>query len=849
MEKHNFIRRGRKAVTLVELLVAMALMVLIFTAIVPQFRAIRNSMASNEASATIIQNGRVLEEHINRNLSTAKQIVSVSASGTNLGFIIFKDVSDVQKRYMVSGGYVVFGTVGSEEQLAGPVSKFQVSSYFIDPSTTLTTDANLIRLVKVDTDFTNSNPLGSTKSFTAYAYVQSNQNTGFVGWWKLDETSGTAAADSSGSGNNGTLVNMTSPSCWVTGQIGNALVFDGLDDYVNLGTNSSLNFGSSKPFTIAAWVKTTEDYGLIVSFRSSTDGGPVIDLSVGYEGATADPGKAMILVRQDGGSGGYAHVKSGTSVKDGQWHHVAAVRGSGSTIELFLDGVSQGTSSGSESGGAITTNLRAIGSERRWVSDSYGTSDQRYLVGTIDDVRIYNRALTAAEIAQLATILKYQAFTEKKVSSDSNTAIVIQKPSGTVQGNLLIAAVATDGSTTFSLPSGWTEINQGNSGSQVTLGVWYKIAGSSEPANYTFTWSGGNEQAYGWIMQFTGNDTNPATVINNVSTPGQSSGTATPSSPAVNTTVDNCIILRLGAFDDSDITVDDPGLHSPINHTAITMEESGGGPAGLVGYWDMDETSGATAMDSSDNGNDGTLYNMSSPSCWGIGQIGNTLRFDGSNDYVSLPIGSVINSLTNCTIASWVNWDGGGSWQRIWDFGTGETVNMFLTPRNGSTGTLRFAITTNGSSNEQQITKSGSSPLSTGWHHIAVTIDTSNHTHKMYLDGALAAQNTSGTLTPHSLGTTNHNYLGRSNYSADPYLDGRLDDVRIYNRVLSTTEVTALYQWSGDNGIVSGGAGYVKQSAAGSSGTSNFSLTTPNEARMITIAIAPANSTDDQIKP
>jgi hypothetical protein len=108
----------------------------------------------------------------------------------------------------------------------------------------------------------------------------------------------------------------------------------------------------------------------------------------------------MVLVRQDGGGGGYAQVIGGP-VKGGTWHHVAVVRGSGSTIELFLDGAPQGTASGAESGGAITTNLRAIGSERRWVSDGYGTSDQRYLAGTIDDVRVYNRALSAWEIAAL----------------------------------------------------------------------------------------------------------------------------------------------------------------------------------------------------------------------------------------------------------------------------------------------------------------------------------------------------------------------------------------------------------------------------------------------------------------
>ena len=229
--------------------------------------------------------------------------------------------------------------------------------------------------------------------------METSGSSGSVGCWKLDETTGLTAADSSRSGHDGALINMAGNE-WTIGQINGALAFDGTDDYVNLGTDSSLNFGSSGPFTVAAWVKTTENYGMIVSFRSSTDGGPVIDLAVGYEGGADDPGKAMILVREDGGGGGYAQVKGG-SVKDGLWHHVVGVRGSGSTIELFLDGVSQGTASGTQSGGAITTNLRAIGSERRWVSDGFGTSDQRYLAGTIDDVHIYNRALSTAEIAAL----------------------------------------------------------------------------------------------------------------------------------------------------------------------------------------------------------------------------------------------------------------------------------------------------------------------------------------------------------------------------------------------------------------------------------------------------------------
>ena len=143
-------------------------------------------------------------------------------------------------------------------------------------------------------------------------------------------------------------------------------------------------------------------------------------------------------------------------------------------------------------------------------------------------------------------------------------------------GDLLIAAVTTDGSTTISTPSGWTPINQGSDdGGQVTLGAWYKVAVASEPAPI-FNWTG-VRQAYGWIMRFSGQAaSNPI----NTSNSGQSFGTATPSSPPVTTTVKNCLILRLGAFDDNSITINNPTLLS--GHTTITADASGGVAGGIV---------------------------------------------------------------------------------------------------------------------------------------------------------------------------------------------------------------------------------------------------------------------------
>lgn len=142
-----------------------------------------------------------------------------------------------------------------------------------------------------------------------------------------------------------------------------------------------------------------------------------------------------------------------------------------------------------------------------------------------------------------------------------------------IEGDLLIAAVATDGDTSSSLapPVGenWNEIDVNDYSNAVTLGVWWKLAEDPESTSHEFTWSGG-QQAYGWMMHFTGH--NADSPINCYSAGGATS--STPTSPGVTTTVNNCLILRLGAFDNDNITEGDTGL---AGHTTITMTDSGGG--------------------------------------------------------------------------------------------------------------------------------------------------------------------------------------------------------------------------------------------------------------------------------
>jgi hypothetical protein len=203
----------------------------------------------------------------------------------------------------------------------------------------------------------------------------------------------------------------------------------------------------------------------------------------------------------------------------------------------------------------------------------------------------------------------------------------------------------------------------------------------------------------------------------------------------------------------------------------------------LVHRYSFNETNGASIADSVGGPVwAGTLLN-------GGALAGGQLALSGSLQYASLPTG-VVSGLSNITVMAWVNLSSVTYWSRLFDFGNDTTSYLYLTPCNGFDSTARFAISASGAGGEQKINGNRAVDIE-AWHQVAVTLNSGVGV--LYVDGVAVGTNSNLTLIPSSLGSTTHNYLGRSQSGTDPYLNGALDEFRIYNVGLSAAEVAATY--------------------------------------------------------
>jgi hypothetical protein len=202
---------------------------------------------------------------------------------------------------------------------------------------------------------------------------------GLVGYWNFDEGSGATSTDGSDYGNDGTLIN---GPAWTAGAPapgggtqGTALDFDGVDDYVDVGTDSSLD--NPTQFTVEKWIKPNTGYGELYPRIIQATGQFAFCISTGgflryhiYPTVGGDPDVASTII-----------------IPVGEWTHVAATWDN-EQLKLYINGEFNNSLTQAGPLNAFTGPL-AIG----------GTTDQlRQFNGLIDEVRIYNRALSAEEV-------------------------------------------------------------------------------------------------------------------------------------------------------------------------------------------------------------------------------------------------------------------------------------------------------------------------------------------------------------------------------------------------------------------------------------------------------------------
>lgn len=217
----------------------------------------------------------------------------------------------------------------------------------------------------------------------AGARLKPEYRNGLVGHWKMNTNAGVLCPDLSDSNppNHGILTNMANPPTATSGWGGQALRLDGTDDDILLDSATQLAFSGNVDFTISGWMKT------------STAAYPTNDSALAGKWATTGymvyfPSNGTIRLYSDG----YRYTPTATYPNDGKWHFVVGTK-KGSSGQIYVDGVPSGMTNVSFS--ATITNKPTT----KFEIGSYGNNNGSNFNGFIDDVRVYNRALSNDEIA------------------------------------------------------------------------------------------------------------------------------------------------------------------------------------------------------------------------------------------------------------------------------------------------------------------------------------------------------------------------------------------------------------------------------------------------------------------
>ena len=484
----------------------------------------------------------------------------------------------------------------------------------------------------------------------------------------------------------------------------NALDFDGVDDYVNIGNNLNL----TSAISIEAWVKTD---GLgsrqtILDKGYSSSGEPYYQ----YHVEVRSGGEVYFALSLNGTR---KTTQTSTTLTAGQWHHIACVY-NGSTIKIYIDGIEKSSTNATGSISTYSTSL--------YIGAYSGPGDIGSFDGLIDEVRIWSDERTASEISA-----------NKSIELNGNESNLVgyyklnETDTNTVASNSASATGdSCDGTLTNMTGTEWTTSTAFPDSTAPTI--------SSVTANW------------GDFLTEVEDDVNgTVTVVSSGAEDGQT----------VTLTLNSVNYTASVSSNSASITVTAAGLQALSNNTDYTLTTNVSDLAG----------------NSADTFTTTTFRALNNPS------TNNALAFDGTNDYVTTDINLPTGDFT---YSAWVKFNTVSRKESIFSVG-GDNELIIIKNTDG-----KLAVWIGGS---EQIVES--SATDTDWHHIALTRSGVNAT--LYRDGVSIGSSTS--VGSGSLSFDNCDLLIASdsdngcNGSLDDYLDGQIDELRIWDDVRTVSEI------------------------------------------------------------
>ena len=677
-------------------------------------------------------------------------------------------------------------------------------------------------------------------------------NQGLIAYYKFDEGSGLTTIDSTGYGNNGTLIGNPTWTASVAP--------------TNFTNTNCLNFNGSSSYVSIPKIPLTEKISISAWFKTSVTTG---NRTIFGARATASSGDEIVL--WTGGSGVQLwfimhdltqYVTGGGSFTPNAWNHVVGTS-NGSVISVYLNGVSVATSSITGSYIDTRTNTSPI-----WKigESTYDTLNTTWFSGSIDDLRIYNRALTPAEITglysgsiqPLAGAWSVVRGNPNAVAVDSsgngNNGTFVNKPVGSAPAPLIVAggmSMTFNGSSQYVLLTDTAALKP----SQITLSAWVYITQLPSGSYYIVERPKNAYSSY--ILQIDSNGklllnigyTDSSPYIKTLSSSGTLSlntwhhvvgtydltnmfvyidgvPTSTSFSSAIlyTNSTSGATGPRIGVHDNGSNlsgtffkgSIDDVRIYnralSASEAATLATGDRGAVDSALVGWWKLDQAPQsmikgnptAVAIDSSGNNNTGTYIGSPSPcnapSALVYDKLGTGVTFNGSSQGVSSQaLGQYISTtldvsnLPSKTYAGWFYWSSlDNNWQGMVGqadgFDNSKTTGL-ITDATNKIGIYQAY----GGGVIGFIANAALAPTLNTWYHIAGVIDNPNNRIQLYINGSSVSSPSVPTMASSSFTTISNKVgigfmLGGGSYK----FNGSVDDVRIYNKALSQLEITDL---------------------------------------------------------